>query len=166
MLWLGLAPWWKDINKQGVTERRRQTSGTSFTYQTRKNVHINMCSGTFNLWVIAEAMRDGAPAHFSCAVWDVLSKTYHDWWIGTGGPTAWTPPLRDLNPLDFYWWRHLNTVEYAALHRRIMDACQTIHNYHGISERMPGSMMRCVEACIEISWREFWALIINVLFQL
>lgn len=33
----------------------------------------------------------GAPAHFSCAVKDVLS-IYHDWWISRGGPTAWSPP--------------------------------------------------------------------------
>jgi hypothetical protein len=47
-------------------------------------------------------MHDGAPAHFSRAVRDVLSNTYHDRWIGRGGPTAWPPPSPDLNPLDFY----------------------------------------------------------------
>jgi hypothetical protein len=36
-------------------------------------------------------MHDGAPAHFSHAVGDVLNITYHDWWIGRGGPTAWPP---------------------------------------------------------------------------
>jgi hypothetical protein len=47
-------------------------------------------------------MHDGAPAHFSCAVRDVLSATYHDGWIGRRGPIAWPPRSPDLNPLDFY----------------------------------------------------------------
>jgi hypothetical protein len=47
----------------------------------------------------------------------------------------------DLNPLDFYLWRHLATPVYAALvdneeAYRIVDACQTIYNYPGIFERM------------------------------
>jgi hypothetical protein len=46
-------------------------------------------------------MHDGAPAHFSRAVRDVLNNTYHDRWIGRGGPTAWPPRSPDLNPLDF-----------------------------------------------------------------
>jgi hypothetical protein len=35
------------------------------------------------------------------------------------------------------------------LHRRNVEACQTIHNYPGILERMLRSVMRRVEACIE-----------------
>jgi hypothetical protein len=98
-------------------------------------------------------MQDGAPAHFSRAVRDVLSNTYHDRWTGRGGPTAWPPRSPDLNPLDFYLWGHLTTLMYAApvdnedaLHRRIVDACQSIRNCPGISERILRSMMRRVEA--------------------
>jgi hypothetical protein len=54
----------------------------------------------------------------------------------TEGPTAWPPLPLDLNPLDFYLWGHLKTLVHAApfdneetLHRRIVDACQTIRNY-------------------------------------
>jgi hypothetical protein len=49
------------------------------------------------------------------AVRDILSNTYHDRWIGTGGPTAW-PPLStpDLKFLDFYLWEHLRTLVCAA----------------------------------------------------
>jgi hypothetical protein len=43
-------------------------------------------------------MHAAAPAHFSRAVRDVLSNTYH----GTGGPTAWSPRSTDLNPLDLH----------------------------------------------------------------
>jgi hypothetical protein len=43
-------------------------------------------------------LHDGSPTHCSRAVRDVLSSTYHDRWIGRGGPTAWPPrsPLLNL----------------------------------------------------------------------
>jgi hypothetical protein len=101
-------------------------------------------------------MHDGAAGHFSLAVRDVLSNTYHDIWIGRGGPTAWPPRSQDLNPLDLYLWGHLKSLVYTApvdneesLHHRILDTCQTIRNYPGIFERMLWSMTRRVEACIE-----------------
>jgi hypothetical protein len=101
-------------------------------------------------------MHDGAPAHFSRAVRDVLNNTCHGQWIGIEEHTAW--PLRspNLNPLDSYLWKHLKALMYAtpvdneeALHHRIVDACQIIRNYPGIFARMWRSMMRRVEACIE-----------------
>jgi hypothetical protein len=55
-------------------------------------------AGRAQMWY----MHDGAPAHFSRPRRDVLSNTYHDRWIGRGGPTAWLTRLPDLNPLDFY----------------------------------------------------------------
>jgi hypothetical protein len=33
-------------------------------------------------------MNDGAPAHFSCTARDVLNNTYHNRWLGRGGPAA------------------------------------------------------------------------------
>jgi hypothetical protein len=36
-----------------------------------------------------------------------------------------------------------------ALHHRILDACQTIRNYPGVSERTRSSMLRHVEARVE-----------------
>jgi hypothetical protein len=90
-------------------------------------------------------MHDGALAHFSRAVRDVANNTYHDRWVCSGGPTAW--PLRspDLNPLDLYLCGHLNPLVHVAPvdneevpHHRIVDACQTIHNFPSISERMRG----------------------------
>jgi hypothetical protein len=48
-------------------------------------------------------MRDGAPAHFSRALRDVLSNVSHDRWLGRGGPTTWPPrSSSDFEPLDFY----------------------------------------------------------------
>jgi hypothetical protein len=42
---------------------------------TGRNVHINVCPGTINLWVIAERMHDGAPAHLDRAVRYVTGVT-------------------------------------------------------------------------------------------
>jgi hypothetical protein len=95
---------------------------------------------------------DGALAQFSHAVRGVLSNTYHDRWIGRGGPTAWPPcSTSDLNPLNFYLWGHLKTPvdNEETLHHRIVDACQTVCNYPSIFEWMRWSMMRHVEAFIE-----------------
>jgi hypothetical protein len=106
-------------------------------------------------------MLDGAPAHFSRAVRDVFSNTYHDRWIGRGGPT-WPPNLLDLYPLGFYLWGHLKILVYAApvnnketVHHRIVDACQTILNYLGIIERLRRFMMRRVESWIEYHFVHF-----------
>jgi hypothetical protein len=84
-------------------------------------------------------MRDGALAHFSHAVRDVLNNTYHGRWIGRGGHTAWPPHSPDFNPLGFYLWGQLKTRVYAApvdnkerLPHRIVGVCQTIRNCPGI----------------------------------
>jgi hypothetical protein len=101
-------------------------------------------------------MHDGPSAHFSRAVRDVLSISYHGRWIGRGGPTAWPPRPTDLNPLDFSLWGHLKALVYAApvdneetLYHRTVDVCQTIRYYPAIFERMRRSMMRRVETCTE-----------------
>jgi hypothetical protein len=79
--------------------------------RTRQIVHINMCPETFHLLCYIWKMHDGLSSHFSRAVRGVLSNSYHDRWIGTGGPTAWPPCSTPyLNPLDFYLWGHLNTL--------------------------------------------------------
>jgi hypothetical protein len=35
-------------------------------------------------------------------------------WIGWGKPTAWPTPYPELNPLDYYLWRHLESILYAT----------------------------------------------------
>jgi hypothetical protein len=89
--------------------------------------------------------------NFSRVVRDVLDSTYHDRWIGRGGPTGWPPRSPDLNPLDCYLCAHLNNVVYAVPADnveayRIADACQTIRNYPGIFQRTQRSMMRRIKA--------------------
>jgi hypothetical protein len=43
----------------------------------------------------------------------------------------------------------------VALHRRIVDICQTISNCPGIFERIGRSMMRRVKACTEYDGGHF-----------
>jgi hypothetical protein len=82
-------------------------------------------------------MQDGAPAHSSHAVRDVLNNIYHDRLTGKGRPTAWSPCMPDLNPIDFCLCRYLlKTFVYAvrvdneeALHHCIEDTCLNIRNY-------------------------------------
>jgi hypothetical protein len=92
-------------------------------------------------------MHDGAPALISRAVRDVLSNTYDGRWIHRGGPTARPPRSPDFNPLDFVYAAPVDNEE--ALHRRTVDACQTIRNCPGIFERIQRPVMRRVEAGIE-----------------
>jgi hypothetical protein len=86
--------------------------------------------------------------------------SYHERGIDIRGSTAWPPRSPDLNPLNFYSWGPLKAIVYAAsidndetLHRRIVDARQTIHNHSSIFQRMLRSMMGRVEACVEIHGR-------------
>jgi hypothetical protein len=111
---------------------------------------IEMCPSYWKLYHW-QSGHNGAPEYFRHAVRDILNNAHHDRWIGRE-PTAWPPRPPDLNPLNFYLWVHLNAtpVDNEETHlRRIVDACQTIRNCPGISERMRRSMMRRVEACIE-----------------
>jgi hypothetical protein len=93
-------------------------------------------------------MHVGAPAHFSRALRDVLSNTYHDQWTVRGGPTAWPPhSTPNLNPLDFYLWEYLRTRVYAAP----VDNEEALWMPVRLSATAPAfctdatAMMRCVE---------------------
>jgi hypothetical protein len=93
---------------------------------------------------------------------DVLGNIYHERRTGRGGSKAWPPRSQDLDPLDFYMWRHLKALAYAApvdnkegLAIRTVDACQTIRNHPAIFERTRRSMMSRVEACIESHGGQF-----------
>jgi hypothetical protein len=80
------------------------------------------------------------------AVRDVLSNTYHDGWIGRGGPTAWPP----RSP-DFSEFVPVRTHESPCV-------CRTLDNeeaLHHRIERMRRSMMRRVEACTESRGEHF-----------
>ncbi|KAJ8888955.1 hypothetical protein PR048_008449 [Dryococelus australis] len=54
-------------------------------------------------------LQDGAPAQFRITVRRYL-YVFPGRWIGRGGLVAWPSRSADLNPLDFYLWRHLKYV--------------------------------------------------------
>jgi hypothetical protein len=57
---------------------------------------------------------DGAPAHLSRSLPDILSNSYEEKWIVIGGPTDCLPCCPDLNPLNLYLRRHVKTLVYVA----------------------------------------------------
>jgi hypothetical protein len=142
--------------------------------KTSKNVRINLCPETFNLWVIAERLYDAAAAHFSRAVWEVLSNTCHARWIGRGGPTAWPPrSMSHLNPLDFCLWetpKHPCVCSSYSQRRETSPShCGCLWDYSQLHRHLWRDVAVHDATCRGlhwISWRTFWALIINVLLKL
>jgi hypothetical protein len=62
------------------------------------------------LWLV----HDVSAPYFRLAVLEFLKCTFPEQWISPGGPTAWPTHSLDFVPLDFYFWRHLQTVVYAT----------------------------------------------------
>lgn len=107
-------------------------------------------------------MHDGAPAHFRREVREYLNETYHNKWIGRGGPRAWPPRSPDLNPLDYYLWGHLKNMVYSVpisnvqiLRQRVEMGCQQIREMPGIFGRVRQSMRKRIEKCIEVEGQHF-----------
>ncbi|CAF2091164.1 unnamed protein product [Rotaria magnacalcarata] len=46
--------------------------------------------------------QDGAPAHFSKEVRELLNEKFDGRWIDRGGTISWAPRSPDLTPLDFF----------------------------------------------------------------
>ncbi|KAJ4428162.1 hypothetical protein ANN_24177 [Periplaneta americana] len=57
---------------------------------------------------------DKIPAHFSLAARQQQTATFGDRWIGYQGPVPWPARSPDLNPLDFFLWRHMKTLVYTT----------------------------------------------------
>jgi hypothetical protein len=76
------------------------------------------------------------------------------------------PRSPDLSPLNFCLCGHLKTLVYlaptenkAALHRRIIYACQIILNSRGKFESVRQSMIRRVHPCTDSGGGHFWRLL-------
>ncbi|KYN32920.1 hypothetical protein ALC56_12736, partial [Trachymyrmex septentrionalis] len=61
----------------------------------------------------------------------------------------------DLNPLDYFLWRHLKSLVCTTpienendLRNRIVVSCEAIRNTPGIFERVPQSLRRRLDGCI------------------
>jgi hypothetical protein len=98
-------------------------------------------------------MHDGTPPHFLRIFRQHLNQTFGEHWIGHGSPVNWPARSRDLNPLDFWLWGHLNTLVYSApindvevLQQRVQNACHEIRVEPGIFDRVPNSEGRRAES--------------------
>lgn len=58
---------------------------------------------------------DGAPAHYSREVRELLNRHFPNSWIGRGGPIGWPPRSPDLTPLDYFYWGKLKSRVYNAI---------------------------------------------------
>ncbi|KAJ4441191.1 hypothetical protein ANN_11042 [Periplaneta americana] len=101
-------------------------------------------------------LHDGAPAHFSRTARRYLDRRFPDRWIGRGGPIAWPPRSRDLNPLDFYLWGHLKSFVYSSpvpdlesLRNRIVACSEDIRNTTGVWDRVRRSMRHRCESAVK-----------------
>uniref|UniRef100_A0A914CBY8 Tc1-like transposase DDE domain-containing protein n=1 Tax=Acrobeloides nanus TaxID=290746 RepID=A0A914CBY8_9BILA len=66
-------------------------------------------------------MLDGAPAHYSEDVRNLLDEHFPDRWIGRGteqhpAPYAWPPRSPDLTHMDFFFWGYLKSQVYDDTH--------------------------------------------------
>ncbi|GBN14024.1 hypothetical protein AVEN_109008-1 [Araneus ventricosus] len=76
---------------------------------------------------------DGAPAHKTSSVKQLLVAEFGKQIIGYGGLQEWPPRSPDLIPMDFFLWEYLKQQVYATppptlqdLERRITDACANL----------------------------------------
>ncbi|XP_067204331.1 uncharacterized protein [Linepithema humile] len=53
---------------------------------------------------------DGAPAHYSRRVREILNDRFSDRWIGRGGPIVWPARSPDLNVLDYFVWGYIKAL--------------------------------------------------------
>jgi hypothetical protein len=58
---------------------------------------------------------DGAPAHYSRRVREILNTRFPDRWMGRGGPIIWPARSPDLNVLDYFVWGY---IKAKVEHRR------------------------------------------------
>jgi hypothetical protein len=136
----------------------------SMRVRAHMHTQIYHCAIRARMWHV----QDGARAHFSHVVPNILNKTFHDL-IGRGRPTAWPPRSPYLNALDFYhlWGTPINLcVCISCWQRRV----------HTIAFWMPVRLTATTPASLNgcrdrrrsvhwITWRTFRALIMNTLFQ-
>lgn len=103
---------------------------------------------------------DGAPAHYSRNVREILNRRFPNKWIGRGGPTSWPPRSPDLNPIDFWLWGYLKNEVYKVLPNNEDDVIVRI--YGALTQitnetigRVENNFLRRLHACIEQNGEHF-----------
>ncbi|XP_029659319.1 uncharacterized protein LOC115233172 [Formica exsecta] len=98
--------------------------------------------------------QDGAPAHFSRQVRQILNARFPEKWMGRGGPISWPARSPDLNVLDFFVWGYVKSI---IEHRRndteeevrqaILAAFNTITLK--MAHRVTRNVVRRAELCVQ-----------------
>jgi len=134
------------------------TLDTQLTMTQQTDVHsVHVNSFSYLLW---------AAAHFGCKVWEYLTTTYNNHWIGQGGPTAWPARSPDLTPMDFFLWGHIKALIYTSpvvseedLIALITEASTTIRQQPGIFEHM--SLSAASLTAYQGQWPYIWTAALN-----
>lgn len=103
---------------------------------------------------------DGAPAHFSREVRNILDARFPERWMGRNGPITWPPRSPDLNVLDYFVWGHVkNLVEHRRdsteneVREAIVAAFDTITPE--MIHRATRNIIRRAEICVREKGRHF-----------
>lgn len=117
----------------------------------------NMPLATRNLVYFQQ---DGAPAHNSHMVRQLLNVNFAENWLGTYGPNRWPPRSPDLTPLDFYFWGFIKNEIYKIrsntleeLRANFINCIRRVPNIHIFNATR--SVTSRVQKCIEQNGRQF-----------
>ena len=98
---------------------------------------------------------DGAPPHYTRHMREYLNESFHNCWLGRGGPVAWPPRWPDLTPLDYYFWGHMKTLVYETkvnsreeLRCHIFAVAERICNHPDNIASATQSLLMHAENCI------------------
>lgn len=104
--------------------------------------------------------QDGAPAHFSRRVREILNTRFPDRWMGRSGPITWPARSPDLNVLDYFVWGYIKSL---VEHRRdgtehevreaILAAFNTITP--NMAYRATQQIVRRAELCLQAQGGHF-----------
>lgn len=104
---------------------------------------------------------DGAPAHNTYEVSNLLDTMFEDRWYGLRGPFSWPARSPDLSPLDFYLWGRIKTKVYASpvnskdeLRNRVTRAFAELDGEE-IRRSTTNAVQKRILKCLEVEGRNF-----------
>lgn len=104
---------------------------------------------------------DGAPAHSSGEVRELLDELFEDRYMGRGGPWSWPPRSPDLTPLDFYLWGKIKSSVYfdpvdskEDLENRVRNCFNTLDPNEIQRATTSGVMLRVIK-CLDCNGGHF-----------
>ena len=104
---------------------------------------------------------NGAPAHFSRQIREMLDARFPKRWMGRGGPITWPARSPDLNVLDYFVWDHIKNLiehrrdglEFDEVRDEIIAAFNTITS--DMVHHATRQIVRRAELCSQAQGRHF-----------